>query len=109
MIKIFFCIFFLTISNVSFSQKKEINKYFDVYPNPATDYLNIKFDDKSNIDNKSFSIHSLIGNQVNITIEKSPDNTIRISLQDLNPGFYFLSLTDNLTERREIVKFLKIN
>ena len=59
--------------------------------------------------NKSFSVHSLIGNKVDITTENLSENTIRISLRDLNPGFYFLSLTDKSTERREIVKFLKIN
>ena len=107
--KLLFCVFLLSLSNFSFSQKKESNSYFEVYPNPAIDHINIKFNDKSNITNQSFSIHSLIGNKVNITTENLSDNTIRISLRHLNSGFYFLSLTDKLTERREMVKFLKIN
>ena len=107
--KLFFFICLLSLSSVSFSQKKESNKNFEVYLNPAIDYINIKFDGKSNIMNKSFSVHSLIGNKVDITTENLSENTIRISLRDLNSGFYFLSLTDKSTERREIVKFLKIN
>ena len=107
--KLLFCVFLLSLSNFSFSQKKESNSYFEVYPNPAIDHINIKFNDKSNITNQSFSIHSLIGNKVNITTENLSDNTIRISLRHLNSGFYFLFLTDKLTERREMVKFLKIN
>lgn len=107
--KLFFFICLLSLSSVSFSQKKESNKNFEVYPNPAIDYINIKFDGKSNIMNKSFSVHSLIGNKVDITTENLSENTIRISLRDLNSGYYFLSLTDKPTERRKIVKFLKIN
>ncbi|MFL2990822.1 MAG: T9SS type A sorting domain-containing protein [Cytophagales bacterium] len=107
--KLFFFIYLLSLSSVSFSQKKESNTNFEVYPNPAIDYINIKFDGKSNIMNKSFSVHSLIGNKVDITTENLSENTIRIPLRDLNSGFYFLSLTDKTTERREIVKFLKIN
>ena len=107
--KLFFFICLLSLSSVSFSQKKESNTNFEVYPNPAIDYINIKFDGKSNIMNKSFSVHSLIGNKVDITTENLSENTIRIPLRDLNSGFYFLSLTDKTTERREIVKFLKIN
>ena len=107
--KIFLCILFFSIFNISFSQQKELNRYFEVYPNPATEYINIKFIDKSKIANQTFSVHSLIGNKVDITSENLSDNTIRISIRDLNSGFYFLSLTDNQTEKREMVKFLKIN
>ena len=107
--KLLLCVFLLSLSNFSFSQKKESNSYFEVYPNPAIDHINIKFNDKSNIANQSFSIHSLIGNKVNVTTENLSENTIRISLRDLNSGFYFLSLTDKSTERRDMVKFLKVN
>ena len=100
---------FLSFSIFSYSQEKERTNSFDVYPNPAFEYINIKFSDDSAIDRESISIHSLIGNKVNTTIENSEENIIRISLRELNSGYYFLSVTNKSNNRRELVKFLKIN
>jgi len=100
---------FLSSSIFSYSQEKEITNSFDVYPNPAFEYINIKFSDDSTIDRESVSIHSLIGNKVNTTIENSEENIITISLRELNSGYYFLSVTNKSNNRRELVKFLKIN
>ena len=102
-------LFFLCFSIFSYSQKKEKTDSFDVYPNPAFEYINIKFSKDSTIDRETVSIHSLIGNKVNITAENSDENLIRISLRELNSGYYFISVTNKSNNRREVVKFLKIN
>tara|TARA_B100000989_G_scaffold286850_1_gene255918 strand:+ start:253 stop:582 length:330 start_codon:yes stop_codon:yes gene_type:complete len=102
-------LFFLILSIFTYAQEKDINKFYEVYPNPAIDHINIKFKDINYIDYQSISIFSLIGNPVDIETESLDYNTIQISLREVNSGIYFLSLKNIITDKREIIKFLKVN
>ena len=65
-------LFFVFISFNSYSQ--DIKKMsVNLYPNPATDYITVKFENNINVDDFDFKIHSLIGNQLNFNSEKISD------------------------------------
>ncbi len=102
-------LFFLSFSFSSYSQEKDRNKIYELYPNPAIDHINIKFKDINFINNQSISVFSLIGNPLNIETEMLEDNVIQISLREVNAGIYFLSIKNIITNEREIIKFLKVN
>ena len=79
----------------------------DLYPNPSTQYVNIKFENNRIIDDFLISIHSLIGNRVEFISEKIDDSQIRINIENFDRGFFFLMVDDKITSRRKIIKFLK--
>jgi hypothetical protein len=80
---------------------KDISLEMVVYPNPATDYLNLKIDGEV----KSQCIASLydINGSLLRTIKIEGQETI-ISMQNLFPATYFLKITDN----KKVIKTFKI-
>jgi hypothetical protein len=90
-----------------FSQ--EINEKISVelYPNPASEYINLKIDINFKLEDYDLSIHSLIGNQMNFNKEIISDNELRIFLDEFNNGYYFLILDNIILDKRKIIKFSK--
>lgn len=82
-----------TLSNEAFELKNII-----LYPNPATNMLNIQ-----GIDNiQAIEIHSIVGKKItNITITNT-----QLNISTLQNGVYFLRITDN-QNRSLIKKFIK--
>ena len=98
----------MTFSHASYSQNDENRGLLiDLYPNPSTQYINIKFENNRITDDFLLSIHSLIGNRVEFISEKIDDSQIRINIEDFDRGFFFLMVDDKITSRRKIIKFLK--
>ena len=58
--------FLLIFSYTSYSQNNEKNISIDLYPNPANEYINLKFENnRITDDDYDYSIHSqLIGNEM---------------------------------------------
>ena len=99
-------LFFVFISFNSYSQDiKKIS--INLYPNPATDYIIVKFENNINVDDFDFKIHSLIGNQLNFNSEKIYDFELRVDIQNLSKGVFFLIINERNDRNRKIVKFLK--
>ena len=108
MVKNLFVLFIL-ISFSSFSQDSDRKKDFiDLFPNPAKDYINIKLTNDRKLEDCTFSIHSLIGNKMNLDSEVISDNEMRISIGEFNQGFFFLLVDDKIRNKRKIIKFLKV-
>ena len=97
----------LFMSMPVFSQ--EINEKISVelYPNPASEYINLKIDINFKLEDYDLSIHSLIGNQMNFNKEIISDNELRIFLDEFNNGYYFLILDNIILDKRKIIKFSK--
>ena len=107
MVKNLFVLFIL-ISFSSFSQDSDRkNDFIDLFPNPAKDYINIKLTNDRKLEDCTFSIHSLIGNKMNLDSEVISDNEMRISIGEFNQGFFFLLVDDKIRKKRKIIKFLK--
>ena len=107
MVKNLFVLFIL-ISFSSFSQDSDRkNDFIDLFPNPAKEYINIKLTNDRELEDYTFSIHSLIGNKMNLDSEVISDNEMRISIGEFNQGFFFLLVDDKIRKKRKIIKFLK--
>ena len=106
--KYIFYLIFMIFSYTSYSQNDDKRGLLiDLYPNPSTQYINIKFENNRITDDFLLSIHSLIGNRVDFISEKIDDSQIRINIENFDRGFFFLIVDDKTTSRRKIVKFLK--
>jgi|TARA_B100000902_G_C26961851_1_gene740924 hypothetical protein len=90
-----------------FSQEIYEKISVELYPNPASEYINLKIDINFKLEDYDLSIHSLIGNQMNFNKEIISDNELRIFLDEFNNGYYFLILDNIILDKRKIIKFSK--
>ena len=70
-----------------------------VYPNPTTDYLNIKISGSSNF---NLNIYDLNGKLL-----KSEKNNTSIQIQDLTNGLYIVEIVDLESDNKIIKKIIK--
>ncbi len=63
---------------------------FAVYPNPSTDYINIKTSNNSNI--KNVKIYSITGHEIWSESKKSSTLDISIDVNDFQNGVYLISV-----------------
>lgn len=62
-----------------------------VYPNPAVDYLHLKFDQPIARE-VTLELHSIIGNNLEIESEIVDDFEIRVRVKDLPSGYYLMDV-----------------
>ena len=74
-----------------------------VYPNPATNTVNVMFD--ASLDVKNVAIYNIIGKLV--TIYKVNGNSASMNIDNLNSGIYYLRLISNTGEILQTKKFTK--
>lgn len=82
-------------------EAKEINLSCSAYPNPTTDFLNLKVE---NYDNTNLSYQLFDMNGKLLETKKLEGNQTSIVMNDLVPATYFLKVIDNNKE----VKIFKI-
>lgn len=61
-----------------------------VYPNPASDYLNIRFDQNNGV--KNIAVYNLIGRAV--SVHKVTGNSAQLNVSNIPSGIYFVKLLD---------------
>lgn len=82
------------------------NKSVSIFPNPAVEFLNIRFE--SPIAKKTkLTVHNVIGNIVEVESETIDEFEIRLKVKDLPVGYYLLALRDEESNGRSTIKFLK--
>lgn len=87
------------------SLESRVNKV-SMFPNPTTEYLSVRIDE-SNVNQPRLTIHNIIGNVMDVTVEEVGDNEFRIKVKDLAPGYYLLAIRDDQGYFKETYKFLK--
>ena len=85
-----------TLANITNTKNVSVKNNFEIYPNPAKDFINIKFSENSN---NQFEIINIAGTKVK-TIHVN-NNTEKIDISGLKAGVYFIKSNEN------IVKFIK--
>ncbi|MDI3479978.1 MAG: hypothetical protein PWQ14_1124, partial [Rikenellaceae bacterium] len=65
----------------------EFDSQINIYPNPATDFIYIQFDNNIN----SIAIFDLLGNKINTQMTRVNDNIV-IPISELQTGIYILQL-----------------
>jgi hypothetical protein len=81
-------------------------KFVQVYPNPAVDYLSLKFESAVAKTSK-VEIHSIIGSAIEVEQEIIDEFEIRVKVKDLPVGYYVIAVHDPMNNTRGIYKFLK--
>ena len=81
-------------------------KVVQIYPNPATEYLTIKFESPIAKSSK-LAFHSIIGSAIELEQEAIDDFEIRVKVKDLPVGYYIIAVHDPQNNSRAIYKFLK--
>jgi hypothetical protein len=79
-----------SVESLSFSGN-DVLKAAHVYPNPAVDYLYLKFDQPV-AKEVTLELHSIIGNSLEIETEVVDDFEVRVRVKDLPSGYYLMDV-----------------
>ena len=88
------------------AEKTDPVKLVQLYPNPAVEYLVVHFTEPYTQTMK-LTIHSIVGNTVDVERENISEHEVHIRVKDLPPGYYFLAVKDDANSQRNSFKFLK--
>ncbi len=80
-------------------------KSVKLYPNPATDFLVIRFE-MPVAKTVKLQLHTIIGNELETDAEVVDEFEIHLKVKDLPVGYYLLALQDD-SHQRNSFKFLK--
>lgn len=80
------------------------NTFFNVYPNPANNMLNIEFDSQFEKENATISVSNLLGKEV-ISIDNITSNKTSIDVSALVNGIYFVNtnVKGNVTTEKIVI------
>jgi hypothetical protein len=81
-------------------------KSIQVYPNPATEFVSVKFEAPF-AKKVKLSFHNILGNAIELEQEIMDEHEIRIRVKDLTTGYYFVSVQDEQSNFKSTYKFLK--
>jgi hypothetical protein len=87
-------------------ERQDISKSVDIFPNPATDVVNVKLE-QINVNNLTVTLHNIIGNEIRVETDILDEHTLRIKVKDLDAGYYLLALNDSQSKFKGTYKFLK--
>ena len=110
---IFFLVFML-VSGVSFAQVSEVgqperadvSKAITIYPNPATDFVNVKLT-TLNARQARFTMYNILGNEIQTEVEVVDEREVRFRVKELSAGYYLIAVRDEQTQFKGTYKFLK--
>lgn len=102
------------ITGAAFAQQKEelsspdrvATRSVSIYPNPATDFLSVKFEEPG-ADKIQFTLHNIVGSILSVESEVIDSYEIRLRVKDLPEGIYFLALRQEGIIAKSTYKFLK--
>lgn len=107
--------FFMMTIMVSMGQVKEEAffhrtpdpiKSVEIFPNPATEFVNVKF--TTPIANTiKLSLHNVIGNTMELETEILDEHVIKIRVKDLATGYYLITVKDERLNISNTYKFIK--
>ncbi len=101
------CFFFQTSMAQDFPALPSAKeKPLSIYPNPANDVLNIDIK-KAGLEGITVEVFNIIGNPVNVSMETIGNNSFRIDVKDLAPGYYMVMVKDEQARFKQALKFLK--
>jgi hypothetical protein len=87
-------------------ERTEQVKSIQLYPNPATEILNVKFE-MPLAKRVRLTVNNIIGNVLEVETEVIDEYELQLKVRDLPSGFYLLSFRDNETGLKSTLKFLK--
>jgi len=113
---IFIAILGLLLSNFGFAQGRDESGFssstgdqsrlVQFYPNPAIEYLSVKFEAPC-ADKIRMTLHNILGNVIEVETEVLDRHELRLKVKDLPSGYYLLAFKDAETNFKSTYKFLK--
>ncbi len=101
-----FLLLFFLLSYFGYAQDRKENLKFEVYPNPAIDFVIIE-SNLENIKNFDFQVHSIIGNKVNLKQDVISNRKIKFSVKEISNGYYFIIVANENSKYKKALRFLK--
>jgi hypothetical protein len=88
------------------AQEVNPSKSVHLFPNPATEdiYIELAQFPAANV---NVTVHTIIGNELQVEKEVVGDNLIRVKVKELAAGYYLLAVKDEESKFRGTYKFLK--
>lgn len=81
---------------------------FVVYPNPATNILNIAFASSSGLGKNTIQIIDITGRTIrSFDRNANPDTILPLDVSTLSAGIYFLQIISDNNTSSQVVKFIK--
>ncbi len=106
----------LFLSGTAFGQNQEIMAYapertdlsksITVFPNPATEYINIKLSTLEASTTK-ITVYTILGSEIQLEKETVNDHEVRVKVKDLATGYYLIAVRDEQLHFKATYKFLK--
>jgi hypothetical protein len=101
------------VSGASFGQvsevgpeKSDVSKAIIIYPNPATDFVNVKLT-TLNARQAKLTMYNILGNEIQTEVEVVDDHEVRFRVKELSAGYYLIAVRDEQTQFKGTYKFLK--
>ena len=88
------------------SERASLSKTISVYPNPATEFVDVDLD-YLEAGKVKLGLYNIIGNEMNAETEVLDEHKIRVRVKDFAAGYYLITLRDEETKFRGTYKFLK--
>ncbi len=88
------------------TESLQLSAEIDLYPNPATDYINVSIKD-SRLKNVSFEMYNIIGNKLDVDLAQISSNNYKINIEKFNSGYYLLIVKDPVSRFNKAFKFRK--
>jgi hypothetical protein len=87
------------------ADRTEPGRGVKLFPNPATDYLSVKFESPQ-AKTVKITLHNIIGNSLEVESEILDEYEIRLKVKDLPAGYYLLAVKEQ-DNTQSAFKFLK--
>lgn len=113
--KAIFLIAIVAVAQLGYGQVREENfganpsdpiKQVQVYPNPAIEFLSLKFE-APQAKKVKLTVHNILGNTLEVETEVVDEYEIKLKVKELATGYYFVSVRDEQANLRGTYKFLK--
>lgn len=93
-------------NSAAVSQEVNLSKSVHLFPNPATEDVYVELD-QFPAENVAVTVHTIIGNELQVEKEVVSNNLIRVRVKELASGYYLLAVKDEESKFRGTYKFLK--
>lgn len=88
------------------TEKADLSKSITVYPNPATEYINIKLSTLE-ASTAKITLYTILGSELQIDMETVNAHEVRFRVKDMATGYYLIAVRDEHLQFKATYKFLK--
>ncbi|MEI7594303.1 MAG: T9SS type A sorting domain-containing protein [Bacteroidota bacterium] len=85
------------------SENENLDNVLSIYPNPASDVLNLKFEEDLTIESNSLRIFDITGREMTFNSDKSEGSEFKIDISNFPNGMYLIKLNNTGLQKTFIV------